>query len=77
MGSKEKMVLIDMQMPDNCLNCRFRDDVQSGCIAAGDPGFCVFVGLSKIELIEWEDWKRKASSGRDPRCPLKQGDSLL
>lgn len=61
-----------MQMPDNCLNCRFRDEVQSSCIAAEDPGFCVFVGLSKSELVEWDDWKRKASSGRDPRCPLRQ-----
>ena len=66
------MIQIDMQMPDNCMNCRFRDEVQSSCIAAGDPGFCVFVGLSKSELVEWEDWKRKASSGRDPRCPLRQ-----
>lgn len=71
------MVLIDMQMPNNCLNCRFCDDVQSSCIAAGDPGFCVFVGLQKNELVEWEDWKRKASSSRDPRCPLRPGDFLF
>jgi hypothetical protein len=32
----------------------------------------VFVGLSETEIVEWEDWKRKAGSGRDPRCPLKQ-----
>ena len=66
------MIQIDMPMPNSCLECRFCDDVQAGCIAAEDPGFCVFVGLSKIELVEWEDWKRKAGSGRDPRCPLRQ-----
>ena len=61
-----------MPMPNSCLECRFRDTVQSGCNAAEEPGFCVFVGLSETEIVEWEDWKRKAGSGRDPRCPLKQ-----
>ena len=66
------MIRIDMPMPNSCLECRFRDTVQSGCNAADEPGFCVFVGLSETETVEWEDWKRKAGSGRDPRCPLKQ-----
>ena len=59
-------------MPNNCLECPFRDSVQSGCNAAEEPGFCVFVGLSENELVEWEDWNKKISSGRDPRCPLRQ-----
>lgn len=66
------MIQIDMPMPNSCLECRFRDTVQSGCNAAEEPGFCVFVGLSETEIVEWEDWKRKISSGRDPRCPLRQ-----
>ena len=66
------MIRIDMPMPNSCLECRFRDTVQSGCNAAEEPGFCVFVGLSETEIVEWEDWKKKISSGRDPRCPLKQ-----
>ena len=66
------MIQIDMQMPNSCLECRFRDTVQSGCNAAEEPGFCVFVGLSETEIVEWEDWKKKISSGRDPRCPLRQ-----
>lgn len=66
------MIQIDMQMPNSCLECRFRDTVRSGCNAAEEPGFCVFVGLSETEFVEWEDWKRKAGSGRDPRCPLRQ-----
>ena len=70
------MIRIDMQLPENCLDCPFRDEVSSSCLASGDPGFCVFVGLQKEELIEWEDWKQKASSGRDPRCPLKAEHDL-
>ena len=66
------MIRIDMPMPNSCLECRFRDTVQSGCNAAEEPGFCVFVGLSETEIVEWEDWKKNISSGRDPRCPLKQ-----
>lgn len=66
------MIQIDMPLPENCLNCPFRDEVSSNCLASDDPGFCVFVGLQKEELIEWEDWKQKASSGRDPRCPLME-----
>jgi hypothetical protein len=66
------MIKIDMPMPNSCLECQFRDTVQSGCIAAEEPGFCVFVGLSETEIVEWEDWKKKISSGRDPRCPLRQ-----
>lgn len=71
-GGEVGMIRIDMPMPNSCLECRFRDTVQSGCNAAEEPGFCVFVGLSEMEIVEWEDWKRKAGSGRDPRCPLKQ-----
>ena len=66
------MIRIDMPMPNSCLECRFRDTVQSGCNASDEPGFCVFVGLSETEIVEWEDWKKNISSGRDPRCPLKQ-----
>ena len=66
------MIQIDMQMPNSCLECRFRDTVHSECNAAEEPGFCVFVGLSETEIVEWENWKRKAGSGRDPRCPLRQ-----
>ena len=66
------MIQIDMPMPNSCMECRFRDPVQSGCNAAEEPGFCVFVGLSETEIVEWGNWKRKISSGRDPRCPLKQ-----
>lgn len=66
------MIRIDMPMPNSCLECRFRDTVQSGCNAAEEPGFCVFVGLSETEIVEFEEWKRKAGSGRDPRCPLRQ-----
>jgi len=65
------MIQIDMPMPENCIDCRFLDDRSASCNVSRDPGFVVFVGLQKTELIEWDDWKQKASSGRDPRCPLK------
>lgn len=64
------MLKINMEMPDNCIRCPLRDEVSSSCLASGEPGFCVFVGLHEKELIEWEEWHEKASSGRDPRCPL-------
>lgn len=66
------MIKIDMDMPGNCTSCPFIDQVTSSCLASGDdPGFTVFVGLQSVEIVEYDDWQRKASSGRDPRCPLK------
>lgn len=67
------MIKIDMKMPDNCIDCPFRDQVQSCCLASGEPGFCVFVGLQENEFIHWDDWGKKVSAGRDPRCPLIDG----
>jgi len=64
------MIKIDMDMPKSCDECPFMDDVQSGCNASGDPGFTCFVGLQKVGLVSLDEWKRKVSSGRDPRCPL-------
>ena len=71
------MIQIDMDMPENCYDCRFRSEMQCSCVAAEDPGFCVFVGLQKEEWIMWDEWKQKASSGRDPRCPLKEQEAVV
>lgn len=65
------MIKIDMDMPGNCTSCPFIEQVTSSCLASGDdPGFTAFVGLQDVEFVEYDEWKRKASSSRDPRCPL-------
>ena len=64
------MIKIDMEMPKNCNECPFIDEEMGGCNASGEPGFTCFVGIQKVELVTWDEWKRKVRSGRDPRCPL-------
>lgn len=63
------MIKIDIEMPNSCYDCPLMDPVSFSCLASGsDPGFVVFCGLPNS--YNWDEWKEKASSQRDPRCPM-------
>ena len=62
------MIRVDMKMPENCYDCPFMGHVAFNCYASGDPGFVVFCGLPNS--YNWDEWKAKAKSERDPRCPM-------
>ena len=59
-------IVIDMEMPDNCIDCRFSTDEEFTCSAVKDYPFCNDFGIPpwcplKEVTTAAEYWKRKCA----------------